>query len=181
LLVRCWMIIAFLLVTSCAAADELPFSIAVYRSGDIRLDNLSNLRSYGFDGYYFNGHWGYEYTSPGWHQRNFPPWAEACAENNITFIAGQYWSWGGKTNFSYSTAVDQFGNVEAHIASPVSSVWWEKIVRDGAVCIARLSLEYPIWGIIWDMDCTRGCPRSRRRRTGRMTCIWQGSSIWPTK
>ena len=145
----------FFLMAASPVLASLPFSIAVYRPSGITLDgpkNLSTLREIGFDGYYFNGHWAYEFSSPGWHDRNFPAWAEACAENNMTFIAGQYWVYGRELPFYYSTAVDQFGNVEPTTPSPISSGWWRNMIEAAAVHIANLSLRYPIWGIIWDFE-----------------------------
>ena len=150
-----FLVFAALSSSTAVLSSELPFSIAVYRSGDITLDgpkNLTAVREMGFDAYYYNAHWAYEITNPGWHQRNLPPWIEACEQNNMTFIAGQYYTWGGNAPFDYATAVDQFGNVEPTTPSPVSTGWWEHIIEEGAVYLANLSLHYPIWGAIWDVE-----------------------------
>jgi len=153
---RVALLLCLLLFGPIAAAETtLPFSIAVYRPSGFTLDgpkNISTLHEMGFDAYYFNGDWPYEFTSPGWHDRYFPPWAQACAANNMTFIAGQYYVYGNDVPFAYSTAVDQFGNVEPTTPSPVSSGWWKNVMEAGALHIANLSLYYPIWGIIWDME-----------------------------
>ena len=133
-------------------SQQLPFSMVYYPAGwgFWQPSNMSGFRQIGFDAFYYNGYW--EWDNPDAIKRWAVPFSVACAENNMTFIAGLYWYWCRGEEFDYSRAVDQFGNKMDTQPSPVSEDWWREMMEAPAVYLANLSLFYPIWGVVWDTE-----------------------------
>lgn len=139
------------LISAAGQAEELPFSVVTYPTGGIREpENMTGFSRMGFDGFYYNGYW--EWEDPEMIEEWCVPFSLACAENNMSFIAGLYWYWVRGEEFDYSLAVNQFGEAAKTMPSPVSEGWWKHMMEDPAVYVANLSLHYPIWGIVWDTE-----------------------------
>jgi hypothetical protein len=116
--------------------------------------NMSELADVKFDAFYKHSDWTWEMLSPGRHERVMGPESIWAAEGNVTYIAGQYYhqpSWSA-INFSYSHAVAPGASVEPLTPSPVDESWWMHMMEEPAVHLANLSLYYPIWGVVWDME-----------------------------
>ena len=74
-----------------------------------------------------------------------------AAANNITYVAGLYYL-GDVAPFDYVRAVNRFGEEQTHTPSTVDRTYWLKLVEEPAVAVANLSLQYPIWGLVWDFE-----------------------------
>jgi hypothetical protein len=130
--------------------EALPFSMALYNW----VYNFTELAEMGFDAFYQQADWTWETMVPGWHENRFGTDSLIASANNITYVAGQYYqqpSW-KYIDFNYSQAVNQYGTVEPYTPSPIDEAWWSHMIEEPAVFIANLSLHYPIWGIVWDME-----------------------------
>ncbi len=150
------LVVAFLLVgvlsspNASARGDSIPFCMAIYNW----VYNFTEISEMGFDAFYQQADWTWEKMVPGWHEDRFGTGSLIASSKNITYVAGQYYqqpSW-DYIDFNYSRAVDQFGSVESRTPSPIDEAWWEYMIEEPALFIANLSLHYPIWGIVWDME-----------------------------
>lgn len=145
--------IMLLLSMPLVLAAELPFTRAVYRpSSQVWRRNFSALAEAGIDCYYANG--GNCLWSRDRYEEVYGPESLQAAECNITYIAGPYYmqiNW-DRINFNYTRAVGPSGVRERHTPSPIDETWWYLNVEEPALIIANLSLRYPIWGIVWDME-----------------------------
>jgi len=77
-----------------------------------------------------------------------------AAANNVSYVVGLYYQaapW-DRLEFNYTHAVHMSGVVEPYTPSPVDRTWWNKTMFEPAVAIANLSLYYPIWGLVWDIE-----------------------------
>jgi len=144
---------SMILSSACGVyAQQLPFSMVYYPAGwGFWLpSNMSGFREIGFDAFYYNGYW--QWDDPDAIRRWAVPFSLACAENNMSFVAGLYWYWVRGEEFEYAHAVDQFGYRMDTQPSPVSDDWWREMMEAPAVYLANLSLFYPIWGVVWDTE-----------------------------
>jgi len=150
LFLACLMVFSGLCVMP-VHGERLPFSIVFYPTWGIRQPgNMSGFKDIGFDGFYYNGYW--KWDDPDAIRQWAVPYSLACAKNNMTFIAGLYWYWCRGEEFKYAHAVDQFGHRMKTTPSPVSEDWWREMMEAPAVYLANLSLQYPIWGVVWDTE-----------------------------
>ena len=77
-----------------------------------------------------------------------------AASNGVTYIASLYYHaapW-DQLEFDYTHAVHLSGIVEPYTPSPLDETWWLKAMHEPAVAVANLSLHYPIWGLVWDIE-----------------------------
>jgi len=149
-LLSLFLIMQVLLCGGVAARGGIPWTMAAYAAPW----NYSELARLGFDAVYRHADWTWEKMVPGWHEKNLGKASLQAQRYNITFVAGQYYqqpSW-QYIDFNYSRAVDQYGHVETRTPSPVDENWWRYMMEEPAVFIANMSLYYPIWGIVWDME-----------------------------
>ncbi len=140
--------------TQAWASGDVPFTRAIYKPPDFALGgawNFSELRSLGIDAFYSYGDYLWEATSPGWAENTFGRESLSAWESNITFVAGQYYE-SGQVDFEYAKAVNRNGEEEPRTASPTDQTYWREVVEKGAVFLANLSLRYPIWGVVWDIE-----------------------------
>ncbi len=144
--------ILFLLL-SCGAtwaiATDFAFTRAMYGPW-----NMSELGGVSFDAFYNYFDWTWELYLPGVTEERMGPESVYAAGNNVTYVAGQYYQqpmWSMVT-WNYSHAVAPSGVVETYTPSPVDDSWWLHMVEEPALFIANLSLHYPIWGIVWDIE-----------------------------
>ena len=130
-------------LTIASVSGGIPFTRVMYGSW-----NTSQIAAIGFDAYYKHGDWEW---GKEWIEERFSRESLNAAANNLTFIAGQYYD-SAEVDFEYVRAMNQYGDEEPRTASPLDETYWRKHVEEGAVFIANLSLHYPIWGIVWDME-----------------------------
>jgi len=140
------------LVVLCAmtfGATDFVFTRAMYGPW-----NSSELASFGFDAFYRYFDWTWELYSPGITEERMGKESLEAAKDNVTYVAGQYYQqpmW-SMIDFNYSHAVSKSGVVETRTPSPVDDNWWRYMVEEPAIFIANLSVHYPIWGIVWDIE-----------------------------
>ena len=128
-------------------STNFDFARAMY--GPWEVDELGNFS------------WDVKYRNSWWHhsgaERVLARFAEEslrAAASNVTYIAGLYYHaapW-DRLPFSYTHAVHYSGVVESYTPSPLDQTWWENTMHEPAVAVANLSLHYPIWGLVWDIE-----------------------------
>jgi hypothetical protein len=142
-----------LAVHPASAQGDIPFTRAIYRpSSAYWRYNFTALAEAGIDAYYGNG--GSGLWSEEIYEEKYGRESLEAAANNITYIAGPYYmqvNW-DRVKFNYTRAVGPGGVVEVRSPSPIDQAWWDVMVDTPAQIIANLSLHYPIWGIVWDME-----------------------------
>jgi len=74
-----------------------------------------------------------------------------AAAYNISYICGPYYEV-TVPSFNYTRAVNANGHVEARTPSRIEETYWHELIEEPGLAIANLSLHYPIWGIVWDME-----------------------------
>jgi len=137
-----------------ALAKPLPFTRAIYKPPDFSINgswNFSELRSLGIDAFFSPGDFLWEGVSPGWAERTFGMESASAEFGGVTFVAGQYYE-SGDVDFEYALAVNRYGDQEPRTAAPTDETYWKRVIEDGALFIANLSLHYPIWGVVWDVE-----------------------------
>jgi len=134
-------------------SNEVPFTRAIYRpSSNVWRYNFTHLAEVGIDCYYGNG--GNWLWPRDLYETKYGLESLEAAANNITYIAGPYYmqlNW-DRIDFNYTRAVSHTGVVETHTPSPLDPTWWYLMVEEPALITANLSLHYPIWGMVWDME-----------------------------
>ena len=141
-------------MSSPALASTLPFTRAVYKPPDFSVNgswNFSELRALGIDAFFSPGDFLWEAVSPGWAERTFGMESTFADISGVTFVAGQYYE-SGEVDFEYALAVNRYGDWEPRTAAPTDETYWKRVIEDGALFIANLSLHYPIWGVVWDVE-----------------------------
>jgi len=74
-------------------------------------------------------------------------------EKGLAFAAGLYYCAGGVVpeNFNYSRMV-QLGKQEPRVPSLSDDRYWDEAVTKPALALANLSLYYPIYAVLWDIE-----------------------------
>ncbi len=74
-------------------------------------------------------------------------------EKGLAFVAGLYYCAGGivSADFNYSRMV-QLGKQEPRVPSLSDDRYWEEVVTKPALALANLSLYYPIYAVLWDIE-----------------------------
>ncbi len=136
-----------LTLTTLATASDLPFSRAMYGKW-----NTSQLARVGFDAIL----------------ARIPRWDGGRGENDIEdmvrelsaqatddgveIILIQHYECKRDVPFDYTRAVNEYGQEETRVPSPVDKEYWRKHIEAFALFAANLSLCHHIWGIAWDME-----------------------------
>jgi len=145
----------FLLITlistapSMAAESNTDFDFVRAMYGPWDLDEMAEIR---FDAKYQNTWWLHQGSDRVLDR--FARDSVKAAENGVLYIAGLYYHaapW-DRLEFDYTHAVHLSGVVEPYTPSPVDMTWWNKTMHEPAVAVANLSLHYPIWGLVWDIE-----------------------------
>ncbi len=134
-------------VSALESSTDFAFSRAMY--GPWSVDELGN---FSFDAKYRNSWW--LHSGPDRVLDRFAEESLQAAANNVTYIAGLYYHaapW-DRLDFEYTHAVHHSGTVEPYTPSPIDETWWRKTMHEPAVAVANLSLYYPIWGLVWDIE-----------------------------
>ena len=139
------------------AEDALPFTMAIYNPASQTGGHtwtFEELAAHGFGAFYQQADWTWEWFSPGWHEQRMGTDSVEAASHGLYYVAGGYYHsppW-DMINFTYSRAANEAGIVETLTPSPVDDNYWRYIIEEGAVNLASLSLRYPIWGLVWDIE-----------------------------
>ncbi len=138
-----------LMIICPAIASSVPFSRAMYGRW-----NASQLASVGFDALYRP----INCRSRKGVQSIVEVESLQCAAENITFILDEHYDGAAyekgdpRLLFNYTRVVTRDGFQEPREPSPVDEVYWREWVEKCTLHIANLSLKYPIWGMVWDME-----------------------------
>ena len=114
--------------------------------------NYEEMGNFSFEADYHNSWWHHSGR-----ERILDMFAEKSLEaeaNNVTFVGGLYYHaapW-DRLDFEYVHAVHESGFVEPYTPSPIDETWWERTMHEPAIAVANLSLYYPIWGLVWDIE-----------------------------
>ncbi len=132
-----------LVLGSASALGDLDYFRAIY-DGDW---NYSLLGRLGFDAVYEPMNWrsGVDELYPRIEEETL----EAAA-NGMFYIPEPRYRPRPEFNFTY--AVNEHGAVQESTPSPLDEEYWIKYMEEPGVAIANLSLAYPVWGIVWDME-----------------------------
>ncbi len=143
---RLVMLIASLLclfaVTS-SCSGQIPFVRAIYGPW-----NSSQLAQVGIEARYRQGDWEWGVE---WIRDTYSRESLEAAADGIVYIAGQYYD-SANVDFEYVRAMNRYGDEEPRTTSPLDESYWSKHIEEGFLFIANLSLHYPIWGIVIDME-----------------------------
>jgi len=161
LLILLLVLLAF--SVSAYASNEIPFHLGTYGTptpADGRPWNLSELAAMGFDAFYRPADWTYELSHPGWFEEVAGGESLTASKLGMTYIVDQryicpIWNY---IDLNYSHWASKSGIVEPYVPSCVDEPWWKYIFEDPAVFLANLSLYYPFWGIVWDMEISGYTP-----------------------
>ncbi len=115
--------------------------------------DYQELSALGFDAVYSKGTFSVRRM-----ERNskdaFEGWVNESLEaevNGLNYICGPRYM-ARNPSFEYEHAVDLVGRQDHLTPSPVDDVYWTRVVEDVAVAVANLSLNYPISGVLWDIE-----------------------------
>ena len=128
-------------------STTFDFATAMY--GPWEVEELGN---FSFDAKYRNSWWihsGAESVL-----ERFAEESQRAESSNVTYIAGLYYHmppW-DRLEFNYTRLVRYSGEVDRFTPSPVDEVWWRELMHEPAIAVANLSLYYPIWGLVWDIE-----------------------------
>ena len=90
-----------------------------------------------------------------------------AAGENVTFILREHYDGNAfeagdpRLDFEYDRVVTRHGFKEAREPSPVDEVYWREWIERCTLFVANLSLHYPIWGMVWDMEPYRRSDEKR--------------------
>ncbi len=144
-------LLLLLFITSSCASTSLPFTRAMYDGW-----NASELRVVGFDAWFepikaeasrWNGGRGRDIIGEMVQERS-----GQISSQNVSFILSQKYECKRNVPFDYIRAVNMYGEEEPRVPSPVDEHYWTEHIENFALFAANLSLNYPIWGIVWDME-----------------------------
>jgi len=144
-------------ITTATAGGSIPFTMAIYNpysQDGGHTWTFEELAAHGFGAFYQQADWTWEWFSPGWHEERMGTDSVEAARHGLYYVAGGYYHsppW-DMINFTYNRAVNWDGVVEVKTPSPVDENYWKYIMEEGAVNLANLSLHYPIWGLVWDIE-----------------------------
>ncbi len=156
-LIACSAVLALLAAAPVIADEAVPFVMAIYNPHSQTGSHtwtFEELAAHGFDAFYQQADWTWEWFSPGWHEKRMGTDSVEAAKHGLHYVAGGYYHsppW-DMINFTYSRAVNKAGTIETLTPSPVDDNYWRYIIEEGAINIANLSLYYPIWGLVWDVE-----------------------------
>jgi hypothetical protein len=134
-------------LASATTTTDFVFSRAMYGPWSV-----AEMGNFSFEAKYRNSWW--LHTGAERVMANFASESLDAAANNVTYIAGLYYHmapW-DRLTFNYSHAVKAGAGKEPKTPSPVDETWWKHLIDEPAVAIANLSLHYPIWGLVWDIE-----------------------------
>jgi len=156
-------VIALIPVCS-AGSGQVPFHLSTYGNptplGGGTSWSLSDLAELGFDGFYTPADWTLELSHPGWFEEVVGKESLKAAELGMTYVVGEryicpIWNY---IDMNYSRWASKSGIIEPYVPSCVDERWWRHIFEEPGVFLANLSLYYPIWGIVWDMEISGYTP-----------------------
>ncbi len=128
-------------------STDFDFVNAMY--GPWEVEELGN---FSFDAKYRNTWW--LHSTPERVLSRFAEESLRAAASNVTYIAGLYYHaapW-DRLDFNYTRFVRRTGEMDRFTPSPLDETWWQKTMHEPAVAVANLSLHYPIWGLVWDIE-----------------------------
>ena len=138
-----FLFLSGLLLAPVWGSGELDYFRAVYG-----VWNYSLLGELGFDAVYQEVWWT-EGADEALYK--FANESMEAAANNLSYICGPYYEVTSPP-FEYVRAVNSNGYVESRTPSRVDETYWLGLIEESGMAIANLSLYYPIWGVVWDME-----------------------------
>ena len=131
-------------------SQELPFHRVA-----MHYQSIEDLEGTGFDAVYLVVWWGgltWDQGKPSIEEVLRLRSVELSTRGVKTAVGLFYCMPSNPDMVNYSRAVGKDRLPEAVVPSPLDETWWNYYVDRPAVLIANLSLQYPIWGIVWDWE-----------------------------
>lgn len=141
-------LLLFFLVSFVSALDsaDLDYFRSIYHRGPLHEWNYSLLRHLGFNSVFDPVDW---HSNVSELTQLFARRSTRAADNGLFYVCGpRYLS----STAQFVSAVHRSGKVQKGVPSPLDEDYWCKAVEEMGLAIANLSLEYPISGVVWDME-----------------------------